>query len=338
MRRRVSDLFEALSEESRAKLRRRPQPGWLEPMLATLTHERFSHPDWIYERKLDGVRCLVFRKGSAVRLASRNRRTLSASWPELVEDLEAEPCDDFVADGEIVAFEGNRTSFSRLQNRIGLRNAEAARRTGIAVHLYLFDLLHVDGHDTTELPLRDRKALLKCALSFQGRIRSTPHRNEKGEAYLEEACRKGWEGLIAKEATAAYEHGRSRKWLKLKCSSGQELVIGGYTDPQGSRRGFGALLVGYYEHGELRYAGKVGTGFDAATLENLSARLRRIERRRSPFADRFREKGAHFVRPELVGEFAFTEWTEDGKLRHPRFLGLRTDKKPADVEREGPET
>lgn len=282
MRRRVSDLFEALSEESRAKLRRRPQPGWLEPMLATLTQERFSHPDWIYERKLDGVRCLVFRKGSAVRLASRNRRTMSASWPELVEDLEAEPCDDFVADGEIVAFEGNRTSFSRLQNRIGLRNAEAARRTGIAVHLYLFDLLHVDGHDTTELPLRDRKALLKRALSFQGRIR--------------------------------------------------------YTDPQGSRKGFGALLVGYYEHGELRYAGKVGTGFDAATLENLSARLRRIERRRSPFADRFREKGAHFVRPELVGEFAFTEWTEDGKLRHPRFLGLRTDKEPADVEREGVET
>ena len=167
-------------------------------------------------------------------------------------------------------------------------------------------------------------------------MRYTPHRNERGEAYLEEACGKGWEGLIAKDARSKYEHRRSRKWLKLKCVNRQELVIGGFTEPRGSREGFGALLVGHYAHGRLRYAGKVGTGYDEDTLERLGARLRRLERSSSPFAGEIREDGAHFVRPELVGEFGFTEWTGEGKLRHPRFLGLRTDKRPRDVRRERP--
>lgn len=303
-------------------------------MLATLTDEPFSDPDWIYERKLDGVRCLVFRGGDQIRLVSRNRNTMNSAWPELVDSLEPDPCRDFIADGEIVAFEGNRTSFSRLQNRIGIESAEKARRTGVAVYLYLFDLLYVEGHDTTKLPQRDRKTLLKRALSFHGRIRFTPHRNESGKAYLEEACARGWEGLIAKDARAAYEHKRSRKWLKLKCVNRQELVIGGYTDPQGARSHLGALLVGYYEDGELRYAGKVGTGFDEKTLARLGERLEELEQKDSPFRERIHESGAHFVRPELVGEFGFTEWTRDGKLRHPRFLGLRTDKPAKDVHRE----
>jgi len=306
-------------------------------MLATLAHEPFSDPEWIYERKLDGVRCLVFCQKGEVRLVSRNRKNMNATWPELVETLGREPCRDFLADGEIVAFEGARTSFSRLQGRIGLQDPEKARSSGIAVYLYLFDLLHLEGHDTTRLPLRRRKMLLKRALSFPGHVRYTPHRNEHGEAFLEDACRKGWEGLIAKDAGAPYMHKRSRRWLKLKCVNRQELVIGGFTEPQGSRAGFGALLVGHYQNGKLRYAGKVGTGYDDATLERLAARLERMERRSSPFAEPVREKGAHWVSPKLVGEFGFTEWTEDGKLRHPRFLGLRTDKEPGQVHRERPE-
>jgi ATP-dependent DNA ligase len=201
-------------------------------MLATLHHEPFSDPGWIFERKLDGVRCLVFRRGETVRLLSRNRKAMNAPWPELVEDLGKESQDDFVADGEIVALEGQCTSFARLQGRIQIRDPKEARETGIAVYLYLFDLLHLEGHDTTALPLRDRKGLLRQALSFHRHVRYTPHRSEEGERRLDEACRKGWEGLIAKDASAAYVHGRSRKWRKLKCVHRQELVIGGYTDPR----------------------------------------------------------------------------------------------------------
>jgi len=334
--RRMSDVFDLLDDEQRAELRRRSQPAWTGPMLATLSHEPFSDPGWVYERKLDGVRCLVFRRGSRVRLLSRNRKDMNDTWPELVEALGQQGCRDFVADGEIVAFEGRRTSFARLQGRLGVTDPAEPRASGIAAYLYLFDLLHLEGHDLAKLPLRDRKRLLRRALHFEGRLRFTPHRLERGEAYLEEACGKGWEGLIAKRAEAPYRHGRSRDWLKLKCVSRQELVIGGYTDPKGSRIGFGALLAGYYEKGRLRYAGKVGTGYDDATLRSLGARLAKLERDACPFDRRPREQGVHWVRPELVGEFGFTEWTSDGRLRHPRFIGLRRDKPAKDVRRERP--
>jgi bifunctional non-homologous end joining protein LigD len=328
--------FDALDDEAREALRRQDAPRWTAPMLATLTHEAFSEPGWLYERKLDGVRCLVFRDGDDLRIMSRNEKRMNDTYPELVEELARQGCRDFVADGEIVAFDGNVTSFARLQQRIGIQDPDAARATGVAVHLYLFDLLHLDGCDLTRLGLRDRKKLLRRALSFEGHVRFTPHRVGEGEAFLEEACDRGWEGLIAKRADGPYRHRRSRDWLKLKCVHRQELVIGGYTDPGGSRIGFGALLVGYYDDGELRYAGKVGTGYDDATLKKLGRRLARLERARSPFATTPREKGAHWVSPELVGEFGFTEWTSDGKLRHPRFVGLRTDKDPKDVVRERP--
>lgn len=330
----LADVFDILGEEKRETLRRAGQPQWTSPMLATLTHDSFSDPEWLYERKLDGVRCLVFRRGGRLRLLSRNRKTMNDTYPELVEALEREPCEEFVADGEIVAFEGKRTSFSRLQQRIGIQDPDAARRSGVAVYLYLFDLLHLDGYNVTRLSLRDRKRLLRRALSFEGHVRFTPHRVGSGEAYLEEACQKGWEGLIAKRASSAYEHSRSRAWLKFKCGNRQEFVIGGYTDPRGSRRGFGALLVGYYDGGALRYAGKVGTGYDDELLEKLGGRLQRIERETCPFGESPRERGAHWVAPRLVGEVGFTEWTRDGKLRHPRFLGLREDKSPKQVRRE----
>jgi bifunctional non-homologous end joining protein LigD len=332
----VSDPFEVLSDEARNALSQRGHPDWLDPMLATLTDDHFSDPGWIYERKLDGERCLAFRDDDRVRLMSRNQKTLNDTYPELEEALAEERWDDFVLDGEIVTFEGNVTSFQRLQQRMKLTDRDEARASGVAVYYYLFDVLQLAGHSTEDLPLRLRKSVLKSAFDFSDPLRFTGHRNEEGEAYLEEACGKRWEGLIAKDAGAPYVHSRSKKWLKFKCVNRQEMVIAGFTDPKGERTGFGAILIGYYEDGDLVYAGKVGTGFDDETLERLSGRFEKLERASSPF-DRGEPsgRGVHFVRPQLVAEVGFTEWTEDGKLRHPRYLGLRRDKDPEDVVREG---
>jgi bifunctional non-homologous end joining protein LigD len=333
----MSSPLDALGDEERRRLRRARQPARLEPMKAVLTDEPFSDPGWIFERKLDGVRCLVLRRPGDVRLVSRTARPLNRSYPELVEALARERFDDFVADGEIVAFSGRITSFERLQRRMQIDDPERARRTGVAVYLYLFDLLHLDGHDTTRLPLRSRKRLLRQTLSLRGPIRFLTHRNREGEELFRDACRHGLEGLIAKRADSPYVGKRSSDWLKLKCSRQQELVIGGFTAPKGSRTDFGALLVGYYDDGRLRYAGKVGTGFDRRTLAGLGRRLRELERGDPPFADvEPIPKGTRWVDPRLVGEFAFSEWTRDGRLRHPRYLGLRDDKGPREVVREEP--
>jgi DNA ligase D-like protein (predicted ligase) len=297
------------------------------PMLAVLTHRRFSDPDWIFERKLDGIRCLAFKAERRVRLRSRNDLSLNGRFPEIVAALEDDPVTDVVLDGEIVAFDGAQTSFARLQQR-------GERPT--PVFLYVFDVLRVGGEDVTAEPLRARKALLRRSLTFAGPIRMAAHRNRDGEAFFAEACRKGWEGLIAKRADAPYTHGRSRDWLKFKCSAGQELVIGGYTAPRGSRTELGALLLGYYADGALRYAGKVGTGFTRATLRELGGKLAGLRRDTSPFADEVRERSATWVQPRLVAQVGFSEWTRDGRLRHSRFLGLRGDKAAADVVREAP--
>ncbi|MDX6324706.1 MAG: bifunctional non-ous end joining protein LigD [Nocardioidaceae bacterium] len=311
--------------------------GFVAPMLATLTQDRFTDPAWIFERKLDGVRAVAVHDGRGASLWSRSEKRMDATYPELVDAVAARTPGGTVVDGEIVAFDGDQTSFARLQGRIGLHDPDAARASGIAVYLYLFDVLVVDDHDVTALPLRTRKRLLRDAVDFGGPLRMSTHRNTDGEAYLREACRRGWEGLVAKRADAPYRAGRrSPDWLKLKCVHEQELVVGGWTDPQRSRTGFGALLVGYYEDGKLRYAGKVGTGFDHRMLTDLSVRFRDLHADRSPFADPVREKGAHWLRPELVGQIGFSEWTRDGKLRHPRYLGLRDDKAPQDVVREEP--
>jgi DNA ligase D-like protein (predicted ligase) len=305
-------------------------------MKAKLTDRPFSDPSWVFERKLDGIRATVRRDGGEVTLTSRTGKDLTSAYPELVEALEAEPASEFVADGEIVAFDGSRTSFERLQGRMGIHDPRLARMTGIPVYLYLFDLLEFEGHDLTGMPLRRRKAALRRAFSFHGPVRYTPHRNERGEELFEQACAKGWEGLIAKRADSPYRHGRSGDWLKLKCSFEQELVIGGFTPPQGSRKRFGALLVGYYEDGELRYAGKVGTGFSERTLAQLGDKLEALERPDSPFARNGLPRQARWVEPRLVAQIAFGEWTRDGKLRHPRYLGLREDKPAREVVRELP--
>lgn len=333
----ATDPREVLGHDARTALQEQELPEWTSPMLATLTDEPFSDPGWIYERKLDGVRVLTFRNDSQVRLLSRNRKAQNDRYPELVAAM-AGQAGSFIVDGEVVAFEGDVTSFSKLQRRSQLQDPEEARASDVEIFYYVFDLLHLNGYDITGVALRQRKNLLREALDYDDPIRYTTHRNEDGEAFLKEACESGWEGLIAKDATSTYAHSRSRSWLKLKCVHQQELVIGGFTDPQGERIGFGALLVGYYEDDELRYAGKVGTGYDDETLRQLRDRLDGLERKTPPFADAdaIADGGIHWVTPKLVGEVGFTEWTEDGKLRHPRFLGLRDDKAPGDVVRERP--
>jgi bifunctional non-homologous end joining protein LigD len=320
----TADPFAALSAEEHALLRPAPVPERLVPMTAVLTEDRFSDPGWIYERKLDGIRCVTIGDEPAVRLLSRNDLSLNGRFPEVAAAL-AGAAFGLVLDGEIVALDHGRTSFARLQQR-GERP--------VAVFYYVFDLLHLAGRDTTALPLRARKRLLRRALAFRGPVRITPHRNRDGVALFEEACRRGWEGLIAKRADAPYTHGRSGDWLKFKCSAEQELVIGGFTAPKGTRTDLGALLVGYYRDGRLRYAGKVGTGFTRAVLRDLAERLEPLRQERSPFADPVPERDATWARPRLVAQVGFTEWTRDGRLRHPRFLGLRDDKAPEEVVRE----
>ena len=307
-------------------------------MLATLTDRRFSDPKWVFEHKLDGERCIGFKQGKTIQLLSRNKQHLNNTYPEVVDALEAAGDHDCVIDGEVVAFEGSRTSFAKLQGRIGIKDPDEARRSGIPVFYYIFDLVYVDGFDVTGVGLIHRKTLLQRSLVFKSPVRFMPHRNTDGEAFYREACQQGLEGLIAKRRDSSYVHGRSPDWLKFKCINEQEMVIGGFTDPAGSRVAFGALLVGYYDRGTLRYAGKVGTGFDTTSLLRLHRRLQAREINRSPFPeDSVKEKGVHWVRPDLVAQIGFTEWTTDGKLRHPRFLGLRTDKAAKDVVRERPE-
>jgi bifunctional non-homologous end joining protein LigD len=330
----VTDLAE-LPDSVRVALRDEQVPVWRAPTLATLTDKRFSDPKWIFERKFDGMRCLAFRHGDQVRLMSRNRQSLNGTYPELVDALDAQHTTRFVIDGEVVAFEGRRTSFARLQGRLGITDPKVAWASPIRIYYYLFDLLHVEGKSTVDISLAWRKRLLRSAIEFSDPLRNTPHRVEDGIAAYQAACRRGDEGVIAKLADSKYDSGRSKNWLKFKCVRDQEFVIGGYTAPKGSRVGLGALLIGYYDGRDLVYAGKVGTGFDEAMLRRLHEQLSAIEQDASPFTRGLRHEAcARWVRPESVAQIGFTEWTRDGKLRHPRFQGLRTDKDAGDVVRE----
>lgn len=310
-----------------------------EPSLATLSHDRFWEPGWVFERKLDGMRVLAARDASGCRLYSRSGRDVTVAFPEVAEALAVQASHDFVVDGEVVAFERSRTSFARLQPRIHVSDPERARRSGVAIWFYVFDVLEADGTDLRDRPLLERKRVLRRLLRWQDPLRSTPHRVRGGEDWYAEICRRGWEGLIAKRTDAPYRSGRTDAWLKFKCEAGQELVVVGWTEPEGSRVALGALLLGYHDRrggdDELVYAGKVGTGFSETVLRDLHRRLSRLEVATSP-CDRGKlpTKGVHWARPRLVAEVAFTEWTTAGQLRHPRYLGLRTDKDAADVVRE----
>jgi DNA ligase D-like protein (predicted ligase) len=280
-------------------------PDWIEPMAATLTHERVAGDDWLFERKFDGIRLLAYKRGGNVRLYSRN--CLPQEVPAVAEAVAALPVRDAILDGELTW----------------------DRQGGY----HVFDILWLDGQDLTPLPLEERRALLQ-RLPFQGPMRRVDLIDD-AEPW-ERARREGWEGVIAKRRGSPYEHRRSKHWLKMKCESSQEFVVGGFTDPQGSRVGLGALLVGYYSGEDLVFAGKLGTGFDTRLLLDLRSRLDAIAIPQSPFtrATGLPRVGAHWVRPEVVVQAAFLEWTAHGKLRHPRLLGIRRDKAAREVGRE----
>jgi bifunctional non-homologous end joining protein LigD len=276
-------------------------------MAATLTQERFSGPEWIFERKLDGIRLLAFKNGRDVRLFSRNR--LPQNYPSVQQAIANLPVRDAILDGEAAWDPGSRVAY------------------------HVFDVLWIDGRDVTALPLEERRALLtKLPLRAPlGRVVEL-----KDDKPWERARSEGWEGVIAKRRDSRYEHRRSPHWLKMKCEASQELVVGGFTDPQGGRVGLGALLVGYFEGDDFVFAGKVGTGFDTKLLLDLRSRLDALEIPRPPFTKsvglpRIR---SHWVRPEIVVQVAFIEWTVHGKLRHSRLIGIRTDKSAREVVRE----
>ena len=304
-------------------------------MLATLTDRRDFGEDWLLERKFDGERCVARKDGRDVRLESRNGKDLSGAYPEVRAALAAQRAGGLLLDGEVVAFDGDQTSFSRLQQRLGVSNPSPEHVVAYPVVYCVFDLLEIDGEDLTSRAQIERHDRLASAIRPDAALQLSETWRGDSERRFAAACRSGWEGLIAKRADAPYARGRSRDWLKLKCAWEQELVIGGYTDPGGSRTDFGALLVGYYDGRRLRYAGKVGTGYTTAVLHDLGARLRELETPDPPFVDaRPIPRGTHWTRPELVAQIGFAEWTTDGRLRQPRFLGLRDDKRPAEVVRE----
>jgi DNA ligase D-like protein (predicted ligase) len=307
-------------------------------MLATLTGQRDFGDEWLLERKLDGERCVARKVGREVRLESRNGHDLTATYPEVRAAVAAQAARELLLDGEVVAFAGAQTSFTRLQQRLGVTGPSPDQVAKWPVVYCVFDLLELDGEDLTDRPFVERRAQLTGTVRSSSALQPTEAWRGDSERRFAAACQSGWEGLIAKRADAPYVAGRSKDWLKLKCVWEQEFVIGGYTDPAGSRTDFGALLVGYYEHGSLRYAGKVGTGYTKATLHDLGTRLRPLETAEPPFVDvRPIPRGAHWTRPNLVAQIGFAEWTSGGRLRQPRFLGTRDDKGPAEVVRERPE-
>ncbi len=277
-------------------------------MAATLTQERFTAPEWIFERKFDGIRLLAFREGADVRLFSRNR--LEQNSPVIATAIAGLNVQDLILDGELTG-----------------------GRAGVSYHV--FDVVWLNGRDLRPMMLDQRRAVLNT-LGLAPPLERVEILD--GLRPWETACKEGWEGVIAKRRDSLYEHRRSPHWLKMKCEASQEFVVGGFTDPQGSRAGFGALLVGYFEAGEFVFAGKVGTGFDTKLLLDLRARFNAIETSKSPFtkAEGLPRIRVHWVEPEIVVQVAFIEWTSHGKLRHSRLLGVRTDKPARDVVREMP--
>lgn len=297
-----------------------PQPREISPQLAT-AGGRLEAGTWFFERKLDGIRCLVHVEGGVARLQSRQGQPYAARLPRLAAAAGQQASADLIADGELVTFEGGITSFPRLQQLLGRRGP-----IDTEVWLYVFDLLWFAGRDLRPLPLSERKPQLEDALTFDGPLRLTAQQvaaHDRQDALLAEACEQGWEGLIAKRPTAAYRGGRSRAWRKLPCLSRDGFVVGGWT--AGSRTGFGALLLGRPTPEGLRYVGKVGSGFDDRHRRALEGFLVRIERPAPPFLDAPDDRGTHWVEPVLTVRVEYLGWTSGGKLRQPRFVSVVAD-------------
>jgi len=315
-------------------------PATIQPMLATPTEHPFDSPDWLFEIKWDGYRAVAFVDKGKVRLVSRNQNDLTGQYPELQDFAASIKAERAVIDGEVVAMDDEgRPSFSLMQQKTGFRAGKhrLPGRTGIAIAYYAFDLVWLDGHDLRRVNLEQRKQLLAGLIRPDGLVRYSDHYPEHGKALFELAQKRGLEGIVAKRRDSFYEERRSREWLKIKITRRIECVIGGYTDPEGSRQHFGSIVLGLYDKkGQLIHVGQAGTGFDEKALRALWARLHEIETSRNPFhgpVDSGRR--THWVRPELVAEIKFSEWTHETdeggvKLRAPVFMGLRQDKEPKD--------
>jgi len=308
-------------------------------MLATLAEAPFSRRGWVFEIKYDGVRVIAERRGEDVRMLGRSGEDITARYPEIAAALRGLTVEQCVLDGEIVAYDGSgRPSFGRLQKRMLLSRPRdiAAAMARVPVRAVFFDCLALEGHDLRKLGLLDRKECLGRILPPAGVVQAGDHVAEQGEAFFDAASEMGLEGMIAKRADSPYAGRRSADWVKIKCQRRQEFVIGGYTEPRGGARHFGALHVGVYEAGQLRHVTRVGSGFDGVMQDELWRQLQPLIRPESPFvASGPAGRGNHWVEPQLVCEVRFTEWTSDGGLRHPIFIGLRTDRKPEEVQREG---
>ncbi len=337
-----ADIFAGLPKDVLLKRKKIAQPAFISPMLATLTEDYFSSKDWVYEHKFDGERCLAFKKNGKVSLKTRADKNINDKYPELVKALTQEKADDFIIDGEIVALDKSGLSdFQLLQGRINLSKSAAIAREekNVPIYYQIFDCMYVDGYDIRDFALLERKEVLKKLFTFKGVLKYSEHAFTNGLHFFKTACRLHWEGLIAKRAESTYQGFRSPDWLKFKCVMDQEFVIVGYTDPQGSRINFGALLVGYYQGEKLLYAGKVGSGYTVDTLKTLYAKLRPLTITKMPVSNyEGTQKGVHWVKPKLVAEIHFAQWTKDSRLRVPRYKGLRDDKTAKEVIKEAPRT
>jgi len=315
------------------------RPAFVEPQLATLVSDPPAGSEWLHEVKFDGYRMECLLADGSARLLTRRGLDWTPRFAKVAERAASLPARRAILDGEIVALlPDGRTSFQALQQALMAEHAQQ-------VVYYVFDLLRLDDLDLRSLPLVERKLrlarLLKArkARDRRGTLRYSDHVSGRGKSVLARACKLGLEGIVSKRADASYQSGRSRSWLKIKCLNRQEFVVVGFTEPRGGRKGIGALLLGFYANkGELRYAGKVGTGMGEELLRWLRATLDPLRRVTSPIAGGS-ERGlaaAHWVEPRLVVEVEFTEWTEDGRLRHPSLVGVREDKPARDVRREEP--
>lgn len=334
-----NSLFSGISVESLKRRKKINQPSFIPMMLATLTNDYFSSNDWIYEHKFDGVRCQVIKKDGKVYMLSRNHNLMNGEYPEIARAFEKQSADDFIVDGEIIATLKGVSDFELLQSRINLQDLQRIqeRIKIVPVTIKIFDVMYAGGYDVRDLPLLDRKQVLQNLLKYNDSIAYADHKSGNGLAYFKKACKLKWEGLIAKKADSIYEGRRSTNWLKFKCIMKQELVIGGYTSPRGGRSDFGALLVGYYQKGKFKYAGKVGTGYSQEILKILGRKLRALEIKKCPYEDYDSSTlNVHWVKPQLVAEFQFAQWTNAGKLRVGRYKGLREDKAAKDVVKEMP--
>ncbi len=309
----------------KAKIAKGRQPSWISPMLATLHKKPFSDSDWIFEKKLDGIRCLVFSKDGKIKMMSRNKIALNTTYPHISNALEKNKNLNFIIDGEIVYERGKLNSFAMLQ-KLDKTKVKKTR-------LFVFDIIFLNGFDLTRLPLIKRKEILKKSFKFSQVLSFMTYRKTNGSAYFKQVVSQGFEGIIAKKKNSEYLSKRTREWLKIKSVNRQEFVICGFTSPEGSRKGFGALLLGFYKNNKLQYAGKVGTGFDDKELTSLYAKLKSIVVKSSPFEKEPNVK-ANWVRPKFIAECSFTEWTDENKLRHPSYLGLRKDVKLKNVRKE----